>query len=331
MAKTSTLKNAAESNENAPSIGVSKRLKKRRFLTFDGGIIPRAENAHVLNPIVNYRSKSKNLDLSLFSKKKRRAKRVSQKANSLKHPDLGKPIDWDKLDATGLPQVTFTPDDNQRARWLILLVEEDVRRLTVIERKLKKQLEKKFQTAFIRIYETYRRMHMRELGWESAHNYGVLPGERKYALKAAAACLSKCVTPRQVLEYWHSHIGDFANSGMTVPPLTFLSQPANVDTVAISRMAKKHGESSDRHAKLERSRHTMSDTSLLHRGLRRELMGAGFDLSDFNDKFLATIQAYAIDVVSGNTEVKFIPNRLREMVKWAAENTFDGVDVDEYI
>lgn len=330
MTKSSTRKSKVEDTKPEAASAQGKRPKRRAFHTYDGGLVLDRKASGASETIPAFIGEKKSLDLTRFSRSKRRAKRVLHRESDVLPPDFGKPIDWDKLDAVGLPQVTFTPDEQQRARWLILLQERNTRRLTGPERKMKQDLERKFQGSFIRIYETYRRMHQNEMRVKST--YGVMDSERKYALSAAIACLVKQVTPRQALEYWHHNIGDFADKGMAVPPLTFLSQAANIDAVAIHIMSKKHGRGSDRPKKGRGpSRHTMSDTSILHRGLRRDLMEAGFDMSEYNDKYLASIQAYAIDVVAGNTEVKFIPRSLRDMVKWAAENTFKDVDVEDYI
>jgi hypothetical protein len=135
-----------------------------------------------------------------------------------------------------------------------------------------------------------------------------------------------------VLEYWHTHIGDFADAKMPIPPLTFLSQPANIDAVAIAAMASKHDVSAAKaKSAANQPPRAMSDTTLLHPGLRRALMDQGFDLGEINDAYLACIQAYAIDIVTGFTKARFIPEKLRGMVKWAAECFYKDLNVDDYI
>jgi len=307
-----------------------KRTKRVKFLTPSGGIVVDVKPGHERETIVHYRESK--LDLVKFDPKERRAKRALQKQRAIKRPAAGKPIDWSRLDKVGKPAVTFDLDDKERARAIALLT-TDTRKLTTPERKLRKQVERKYTTAFIRIYELYRKDVQRSNG--NTHvAYGVMDNERKYALRAAIACIVKGVTPRQVLEYWHKNIGDFANANMSVPPLPFLAQPAMIDTVTIAAMAARHDvtpRAKRRGRAKGRSMHTMSDVSLLHRDLRRALMGAGFDLSEINDKYLTAIQAYAVDVVSGSMEANVIPSKLRAMVKWAAENIYHGVDVDDFI
>ncbi len=308
-----------------------KQLKRVKFYTFDGGIVPISKDTHESEIIGRLRVKSK-LDLSKFDPSIRRAKRVLQRENLPRHPSHGRPIDWSRLDQTGKPQITFSPDASERAEMIVLL-ELDSRSMTTSERKMKKLMEAKLLTVFIRIYETYRRDVMRSRGWDMI-NYAVQKSERKYAFRAAVACIIKGVTPRQVLEYWHSHIGNFADSKMPVPPLTFLSQPSNIDAVYIALMSEKHGvaPSTNRGAQLKvRSSHTMSDTSLLDPRLRAALTDEGFNMCEINDIYLTTVQAYAIDVTTGATKARLIPSKLRPMVKWAAEHFFNDVNVEDYL
>ncbi|MGW8178190.1 MAG: hypothetical protein ACWGQW_05395, partial [bacterium] len=285
------------------------------------------DNSHVSDTIGHFSSPKSGLDISRYSKKGR-AKRDSA-LSRVKHPDVGKPIDWARLDQWGKPQITFSPSEAKREKMMDLLT-SDVRRLSPPEKKLRKEMESKLESEFVRMYERYRRMVLRERGRSKA-SYAVLGGERKYALKAAVACIVKGVTPRQVLEYWHAHIGDFADSKMPVPPLTFLSQPANIDTVMIDGMSS----SSDAPPRSKKARthsmHTMNDTSLLHPKFRKALMEAGFDLTGLNDSYLTTIQAYAIDIVSGAVKARLIPAKIRGMVKWAADNFYADVNVEDYI
>ncbi len=320
-------------NKKVPKEGSGsgvERPKRIKFLTLDGGIEPDQKSSHERKSIEHYIPKS-GIDLSKFSPKERRAKRVLRKQKTIKRPATGKPINWSRMDQTGKPQITFSPGESERARMVAVLT-TDPRKLCGPERKLKKAMEGKLKTEFTRIYERYRKDVQRQFGRTSV-SYGVMPAEAKYALRAAVSCIVKGVTPRQVLEYWHANIGDFVNANMSVPPLTFLAQPAMIDTVVIAGMAEKHdiGAGTKRKRRSGRSMHTMSDTSLLHRGLRRALMEQGFDLSKLNDRYLATIQAYAVDVASGATDPGVIPSKLRDMVQWAADNVFHDVDPEDYI
>lgn len=271
----------------------------------------------------------KRLDLSKIpSKEERRAKRVLFKQSQPSPPGRGKPIDWDeiRLDLNGKPVVTFSPSRKQHEQY-VRLVEAEYRRLSPRERKLRQALIAKLRSEFIRMYTRYRRAAYRELGRANTH-YQVMKGEEKYAEKAALACLIKGITPDQVFQYWHENIGNFADRSMQVPPLTFLSQPANIDAVVIAGMSGVHRRPPPRK---ELSRHPMSDESLLHPKLRPGLTEAGFDLSEINDKYLVSIQAYAIDVVTGEQTVKMMPSSIRAMVKWAAENIYSRVNVKDYL
>lgn len=303
------------------------RPRRIKFLTLDGGIKPVPDDSHGSDPIGHFSSPKSGLDISRYSKKGR-AKRDSA-LSKVKHPDVGKPIDWARLDQWGKPQITFSPSEAKREKMVALLT-SDVRRLSPPEKKLRKEMESKLESEFVRMYERYRRMVLRERGRSKA-SYAVLGGERKYALKAAVACIVKGVTPRQVLEYWHAHIGDFADSKMPVPPLTFLSQPANIDTVVIDGMSSSHDAPPRSKKARTHSMHTMNDTSLLHPKFRKALMEAGFDLTGLNDSYLTTIQAYAIDIVSGAVKARLIPAKIRGMVKWAADNFYADVNVEDYI
>jgi len=294
---------------------------KVSFLTLTGGIRTDSDEAHGDDSISSLLDTG--INLSRF-RKESRAKRDCH--NRIKHPDTGKPIDWSKLDQWGKPQITFSPSDEERAKMVGLLT-GNARRFTPAERKLKREMEKKLQSEFIRMYERYRVLVVRERGWARGA-YAVMEGEKKYALKAAVACIVKGVTPRQVLEYWHSHIGNFADSKMPVPPITFLSQPANIDTVSIDVMS---GGSAAPRKGTKGTLHTMSDTSMLHPGFRAALAEEGFDLSDLNDSYLTTIQAYAIDIVSGAVKARLIPAKIRPMVKWAADNFYAHLDIDQYV
>lgn len=307
------------------SFAGGKHQGKVKFLTLDGGIKPVSETGHDSDVIVSYSNPNSGLDLSKYSKE-RRPKGVPRRP---KHPDSGKPIDWTKLDQLGKPAITFSPSESERET-LTRLLSSDLRKLDASEKKLRKAVERKLQQEFIRLYERYRRAAMREKDWSSV-SYDVLDKERKYAQSAAVACIVKGVTPRQVFEYWHTNIAHFANNRMSIPPLPFLSQPANIDEVYISLMEEKHSGPKRCRPGKARSMHTMSDTTLLDSRFRPALTEAGFDLSEMNDVYLTTVQAYAVDVAAGETKARFIPSKLREMVKWAAANFFEGRCLDDYI
>jgi hypothetical protein len=202
---------------------------------------------------------------------------------------------WSEIerDRNGEPLVTFSPTAQKREE-IVSLVTSDARRMKPARRKERRQVIAKLKKQFTRMYTTYRRLAQRESGAKG--DYTVMEQEQKYAEAAAVACIVKGVTPTRVFEYWHTNIKTFANARMSVPPLTFLSQPANIDAVAVAGPGSSAAPpAASRGAHRPLSAHSYSDTSLLHPGLRAALTDAGFDLSDMNDKRLVGVQASALD------------------------------------
>lgn len=314
-----------ESNMSDDSSKGDNSKKKVKFLTFDGDIKHASETTHKSKTNISYTSLNSGINISKYSKE-RRTKRVLERP---KHPDSGKPINWGKLDQLGKPAITFNLSESEREELIRLLV-PDMRKLSSEDKKFRRAVERKLEQEFVRLYERYRRAAMREMGWGTT-KYDVMSKERKYALAAAISCVVKGVTPRQVFQYWHKNIKHFANSKLSVPPLPFLSQPANIDEVCINMMEEKHSGPKRHDSGRPRSMHTMSDTSLLDPRFRKTLAEVGFDLSGMNDVYLATVQAYAVDVAGGQVKARFIPSKLREMVKWAADNFFADKNLDDYI
>jgi hypothetical protein len=295
---------------------------------------PRSKPAHECVRGGSIDRSRKGLDLSKIpSREERRAKRSLERASLPEHPDVGLPIDWTRFDLNSKPLISFEVDDTER-ELMINIVNGDPKRMTANQRRSRRQLVEKLRGEFIRMYERYRRAALRANGAKSTL-YSVLPEEQKYAERAAIACINRGVTPTQVFQYWNDNIGNFADSKMPVPPITFLSQPANIDTVAISMMSKsKHSALPPRSGKSkhkESSSHPLSDTSLLHPALRRTLMEKGFDMSQINDKYLVTVQAYALDVAHGGEELRFIPAAMRSMVGHAAKTIYKDVDPYDYL
>jgi len=308
----------------------SKPIVRTKFLTWDGGIKRGSKSSAVQDQnhqLYNKKSKGK-IDLSLYSKDSRAKRDLRKGLADVKSPTSGKSINWGKLDQTGKPKITFSPGAAERDEYIRLLLHLGTR-ASVEDKRTKKQLESKLTTEFIRLYKIYRAEVNRSKGRRHC-SYEVLDSERRFALRASIACIVKAVTPRQVLEYWHERIHTFANCNLDVPPLTFLTA-ANIDQVAIHAMANKHGKPSTvpprRQSAAPPSRHTMSDTGLLHPDFRAALTEQGFDLSDMNNQYLTTVQAYAVDVAGGYARLNSIPSKLRDMVSWAAEHFFDGKDL----
>jgi len=310
------------------AVAKPKYPKRVRFDVPDGGICPVSETGHGVETEAAYIASRGGLDLTKFSKESRKSLRAKRgdlnEPAKPKHPDSGKPIDWDKLDKTGKPQVTFNPDEDERER-IVDILTRNPRHLDGEDKKARKGLEDKYQQEFCRIYETYRREVLRSKG-AARISYGVMAQERKYALQVAISCLSKGVTPRQLLEYWHENISNFAGAGLTVPPLTFLSQPSNVDTVAIHLMAPDAARSSGgRRSKKDHERvmHCLGDTAVLLPGLRAAMTEAGYDLTDRNDEYLVVLQQYATERALGHEDA-YLPDNIRGMVYWIRDNYLPG-------
>jgi hypothetical protein len=357
-----------EKPEIIPGEGSSERLRKMRSLkTLDekpdyvgriGAIRMMREGTFDFTPYINEHNKkllqnsldimeakekekkkfkSKNIDLSKFDKSKR-IKSCARKCDEPLHPDACsfEPINWELLEDLNSKKI-FNSDDERRETMLFILsknINKKANLQTDMEKRIKKTqkaLKKSLTKEFMRLYTRYRKMVLREEG-KKRPVYGVLKKEEKYATFAAMNCLTKGVTPRQVFEYWHENISNFANCTLVIPSLAFLSSSANIDTVAISLMAEGGVKKKKKRKKVTvNTVNPMSDVSKLDKRLRPALMKAGFDLSDKNDKYLIFVQAHAIGVVKGVEEMKTTPTATRRMVKWAAENFYNRIkDLDAY-
>jgi len=215
-------------------------------------------------------------------------------------------IDWDQLEL-----ITFNPSNPKHK------IHKSILRLNA-RNKHRIKLVKKLTTEFSRLYSRYRRAAERKNG-KSYSVYELLESEKKYAQKAAIACIERDVTPRQVFEFWNENIKFFKTSSeMIIPSIAFLSSPANIDTVACSVL---RGNSSNKKKNAKKPHHgnSFADMSGLHRDFRKALEEAGFDTREYNDQFLLTIQKNAIALA--NRKDVFIPQgRMREMAVWASRN-----------
>jgi len=211
-------------------------------------------------------------------------------------------VDWEKLDQRGSPTISFTPSDEKREVMISILERSD-------RDSKKKALVKKLASEFGRIYSRYRRMLQKKRG--SKPTYLLPKQERKYAGRAAEWCIRKSLTPRQVLEYWHANIGNFADNRMTIPPLVFLSGPANIDTVACAELEEP---------KKKNAGHGFSDERELDYRLRPGLENAGFETHMFNDRYLLTIQKTAQAIAKGAR--LFVGSEMKPLVNWAAKNLY---------
>jgi len=220
-------------------------------------------------------------------------------------------IDWTKLDQRGDPTISFVLSNAKRRKMIAVLDRSN-------RDAVKKRLLEKLATEFGRIYSRYRRLLQKEVG--NVPSYQMPPQERKYAMKAAEWCIRKEVTPRQVLKYWHLNIANFAEKKMRIPPLAFLSSPANIDTVACALMGsdESHWEAGKNNKTV--STHGFSDLNQLDPRLRRALIAAGFDAGGLNDRYLLTIQKTAQAIVKGAR--LFVSRENKSMVDWAAKNLY---------
>lgn len=345
-ARTGTLASGADSEHTrtVPKIGAlnaAKASKKNANLIGSNPKVGSDCNQSPLSP----NSSRKGLDLSRMREAKKGT--VERKRDVLttapRHPETGQPINWDKLDLVGKPVISFSPSRERREVMLRLLGSE-YRRLKPAERKLRTALVDKLRSEFIRIYTRYRRAANLESG-RLRCQYMVAPQEGKFAERAAIACLMKGVTPRELLEYWHANIKHFKGGVMSVPSLTFLSQPSFVDEVAVNGLRPSGDDGVDASGSKSpagggarrlgwrppprRTPH-LGDTAQLHPKLRAGLMEAGFSLSKYNDSDLATIQDYAIEVMGGTTGIGLIPEALRPMIEWAIKNTLKDCDPRDF-
>jgi hypothetical protein len=118
-----------------------------------------------------------------------------------------------------------------------------------------------------------------------------------------------------VLEYWHENIGNFAEHKMSIPPLVFLSGPANIDTVACASL-----DGSKRSRSKPAVGHGFSDESELDNRLRPGLERAGYETHMYNNRYLLTIQKTAQAIASGAR--LFVGAEMKPMVTWAARNLY---------
>jgi hypothetical protein len=241
------------------------------------------------------------------AEKSKRAKENAKGKSKIRCAQSKDGINWDKLDQRGNPAISFSPSRKKRKKMIEILDQAD-------SHPIKQQVVEKMASEFGRIYSRYRRMLQKQKG--NAPSYLLPPQERKYAAKAAEWCIRKEVTPKQVLVYWHLNIGNFAEKKMGIPPLVFLSSPANIDTVACSSLDELEDEGKPPKA----VGHGFSDTRELDHRLRPALQRAGFETVLYNDRHLLTIQKTAQAVARGVR--LFVGAELKEMVDWAAENLY---------
>jgi hypothetical protein len=227
------------------------------------------------------------------------------------------PPDFDKLEREMSLQISFDPGSPLRDRMIKVLErpERDPNR---------QKLMNKLGAEFGRIYTRYRRDVERSFGREA--KYVLWDSEKPYAAQAAMWCIVKGVSPRQVLEYWHTNIKTFANRSMKFPPLSLLKSPGIIDQVACVALDPKSPSVLATPKQTDGrpvGRNSFSDVSTLDRRFRPSAERAGFDLGEFSDRYLVTLQKMAMSKAQG--ERVFISDKLKPLVDWAAGNLYADV------
>ncbi len=206
-----------------------------------------------------------------------------------------------------LPNATFTPGPKQRVRMVEILarVPGDLER-----RKLARGLGDSFR----RIYTKYRRRFQA--------GYQCVPTQYRFAERAAVLCVMLEVKPADLIAYWAKHVGDFTS--MKYPSLSFLSASGNVDQVACMRGACAGNggkqEKAGKPCEVD-SMHSYADTSQLDPRLRPGLLGAGFDLTGIDDRYLMTVQGAAQAIADGWP--MYVSGKMKPWVDWAAEHVYE--------
>lgn len=260
-----------------------------------------------------------NLSLSKIKKirnknKAERSERAKENAKKRKKPKVcgaqsRSKVNWDKLDQRGNPAISFSPSAKKRKKMIEILDQSDAN-------PVKRSIVEKMASEWGRIYSRYRRMLQKQKG--NVPTYLLPPQERKYAAKAAEWCIRKGVTPKQVLVYWHLNIGNFAEKKMDIPPLVFLSSPANIDTVACASLDGLEAE-----AKQSKDiGHGFSDKHELDHRLRPALEAAGHETILYSDRHLLTIQKTAQAIAKGAR--LFVGAGMKPLVDWASTHLYEG-------
>lgn len=275
--------------------------------------------------MVEKKSKTNNkMDVSKFRKnlediKRERSQRAKEGAKKRlqKKKERHKTkltLDWTKLDARGKPEVSFSPSAKTRKKLIAILdrPKSDPSRQAIVE---------KLTSEFGRLYSRYRRMVQKASGNKPGYLLPVT--ERRFVERAAILCIQKSVTPRAVLTYWHHHIDQFADANMEIPPLVFLSSPANIETVVCAEWETGSVGWNSGQPKIESNvGHSFSDLRQLDPRLRKALSKAGFAVNTFDDRYLLTIQRMAETVALGLNV--FISASVKPIVDWAATNLYGG-------
>lgn len=265
------------------------------------------------NKVLNLSKKDENLDpgivfnslnLSIFKdkinkrKKEQRDKRIEKRISrrDMSYARSEKQIDWSKLDqkkdSNGNPKVTFSPSAKKREKYIEIFNRTN--------RSLAKQrLLEKFGQEFARIYCRYRRAIQKEKGLQPT--FAIIEKDKKYTRIIAELCIRKEVTPKRLLNYWHQNIGDFTDSKLTVPPLSFLSSVANIDTVACSDPRELSLQ--ERYHAIPVWRSAYNEMDIYDPRVRTALKKGGWNVSGESDYQLLFYQISAFEIAEGVGEI----------------------------
>jgi len=223
------------------------------------------------------------------SKKPKRKPKKSEGFPGAK--DLDKKTRW-----TPAPSEPFTVSASERKKMASLLSRRT---------KEQKALKAKLGEAFVTAYTRYR--------VNITPSYAPVRSEMKLAEDAGVITFLRELTPGKVIAYWHEHIGDFTQ--LKAVPLRFLASPTNIDQVALVAGDGSRGSSESRpKGKSSGARvHSYGDSRALDSRLRVILDKGGFDVSQFSDRDLMSIQNAARAKASGKR--MFVSSKLKEMVK----------------
>jgi hypothetical protein len=323
--RANTVRNTASVIVGEKNTKTNKKINKNKRIDNES-LTEQKKNAKAINKSKKTKKsetkKTKGVDLNKIKKihkaiKKERsdvAKRREKKKKENKNKRCVQPnIDWDKLDQWGNPAISFSPKKAERQKMIEILNRTE-------KNPTRKAIMKKLGSEFGRIYSTYRRLLQKQSGIKP--NYMLIDKERKYAAKAGAWCIMESVTPRTVLTYWHFHISNFAEQNMKIPPLVFLSSPANIATVAHADFEPPEAGWKAGQPKIIAHRgNSFSDLRLLDGRLRPLLLKKGFDLTEWTDEYLLTIQHSADSLAQGHN--LFMDDEILAMAK-AAKVLYTG-------
>jgi hypothetical protein len=288
---------------------------ERRDIALCGGNLDHAILLNTLN-LELYRKKIK---AKKIKEKENRKKRLSRRDTSYERGDkkTKRQPDWSKLeqDLRNNPKITFSPSKKRRRQYIEIFDRSN----RSIERQ---ELLRKFGSEFGRIYSRYRRMLQKQANTQPT--YTIFARESKYCAPIAELCIRKGITPRQLLSYWHNHIKDFSDSKMAIPPLSFLSSPANVDTVACSDL--KALEPREKAKRMSPGANSFSDMELYDDRVRQTLRKAGYETNDYSDRDLMSIQFAARAIAQGID--MFVDDEIRPMAEHLAKTLYKGLKLE---